>query len=95
MAMATAPDWQGPYQWNRTNIFAGQPDANHTHIEDAHIFVKDSSAANPGSYHAIFHSNVERMSKGASCGRLSMVAHGRFRLGMLAITQCSYGMVVM
>ena len=63
MAMAAAPTWKGPYSWDRSNIFRGQPHANHTHIEDAHLFVKPArGVANPGSYHAIFHSDVEHNS---------------------------------
>lgn len=58
MALATAPSWRGPYNWSRTNIFAGQLAATRTHIEDAHVWLSPKDSANPGSYHAIFHSDV-------------------------------------
>ena len=59
MALAAAPSWRGPYRWSTANIFAGQPAAVHTHIEDAHLWRAAPGAANPGSWHALFHSDVE------------------------------------
>ena len=59
-AWATAPEWRGPYAWNTTSIFEGQPDVIRTHIEDAHLWVAPLSASHPGSFHAIFHSDVEK-----------------------------------
>eukprot|EP00040_Diaphanoeca_grandis_P000352 m.15181 g.15181 ORF g.15181 m.15181 type:complete len:490 (-) comp10471_c0_seq1:134-1603(-) len=60
MAAGRAPSWRGPYTWNISNLFANQTTK---HIEDAHQWRAPSDAANPGSYHAVFHSDVE-----ASCG---------------------------
>jgi hypothetical protein len=68
MALARAPRWQGPYAWSTSNIFSGQPAANDTHIEDAHLWRAPPTAANPGSYHAIFHSDVEKTCGGAAGG---------------------------
>eukprot|EP00729_Bicosta_minor_P010640 gene10639-2861_t len=65
---ATAPSWKGPYTWNTTSIFQGQPAATSTHIEDAHMWVAPASASHPGSFHAIFHSDVEKNSRGAAGG---------------------------
>ena len=58
MALATASSWRGPYHWSRANIFANQSAATHTHIEDAHMWLAPNGSTNPGSYHAIFHSDV-------------------------------------
>ena len=69
-AWAHAPGWRGPYTWNVSNIFYGQPDAMGTHIEDAHMWASSNSSHHPGSYHAIFHSDVERNAGGVSLPRL-------------------------
>lgn len=68
MGLATAPSWRGPYQWSRANIFANQSAATNTHIEDAHVWLAPKGSTNPGSYHAIFHSDVEKNSGGAAGG---------------------------
>jgi hypothetical protein len=66
MGLASAPSWKGPYNWSRANIFANQADATHTHIEDAHMWLAPKDSANPGSYHAIFHSDVSKTPSSSS-----------------------------
>ena len=74
MGMASsASGWRGPYHWSVANVFAKQSGATHTHIEDAHMYLAPKSAANPGSHHAIFHSDVEHNSGGAAGGRECLV----------------------
>jgi hypothetical protein len=68
MAMASASSWNSQYHWAVDNIFAGQADATHTHVEDAHMWLAPAGSANPGSYHAVFHSDAEHNSGGAACG---------------------------
>ena len=68
MALASAPTWRGPYSWSTANIFATQPAALSTHIEDAHVWTAPLNAANPGSFHAIFHSDVEGTCSGGAAG---------------------------
>ena len=81
MAMADAPAWSGPYDWSAgqgaarigANVFPAQGpgSSGKTHVEDAHMWqtaTTSTSAANPGSFHAIFHSDVEADSKGAAGG---------------------------
>lgn len=58
MARATAPTWEGPYTWNISNLFGGQTAAR-VHVEDAHVWTAPATAANPGSFHALFHSDAE------------------------------------
>jgi len=62
MALASATDWFGPYHWNPENIFKNET----IHIEDAHIWQSPQDSSNPGSFHAIFHSDVEGSSGGAA-----------------------------
>jgi hypothetical protein len=66
--MASASSWNSQYHWAVDNIFAGQADATHTHVEDAHMWLAPAGSANPGSYHAVFHSDAEHNSGGAACG---------------------------
>ena len=68
MLPASAPSWKGPYTFKSSpsdNLF---PKWNTTHIEDGHQWIASKGSANPGSYHAIFHSDVEKSCGGAAGG---------------------------
>lgn len=86
MALATASSWRGPYQWSRANIFANQSAATHTHIEDAHMWLAPKGSTNPGSYHAIFHSDV-RCSAHVSC---CCPPQGNVSVQLIASTLCRW-----
>lgn len=51
IALAHAPSWEGPYAWDRRNLF---PDYAHIHIEDAFLW------RNGRGYHGLVHADVER-----------------------------------
>jgi hypothetical protein len=58
---ASAPAWDGPYDWSTENIF---PNFSACHIEDGHLY------RNARGWHAVFHSDCQKhsMSKGAAGG---------------------------
>jgi hypothetical protein len=70
MSMASSVSgWRGPYAWDSgRQLFQGQPAAAKTHIEDAHMWIAGPATSNPGSFHAIFHSDVEGTCRGAAGG---------------------------
>jgi hypothetical protein len=74
MLMATAPRWQGPYNFSTANLF---PNSTAVHIEDAHMWVQELPAPAAGGvgggggrhhWHALFHSDVEKTCGGAAGG---------------------------
>eukprot|EP00041_Stephanoeca_diplocostata_P018731 m.395498 g.395498 ORF g.395498 m.395498 type:complete len:415 (+) comp21102_c0_seq5:197-1441(+) len=68
IATAFAPGWEQEYTWTPTSLFRNDSRASQTHIEDAYIWQAPADATNPGSFHALFHSDVEGTCQGAAGG---------------------------